>query len=107
LWPGRRLSGWIPDQAGIIAHDQHDLVSEVLKLFEFADPDSVPNMNVRRGRIESLFYAKGAIIGYRIAKFRPKFFFGEHVHGPTGDYPPLCVNLLVYVTAHVYSDYLP
>src|SRR5256885_11140453 len=51
----------VPDHAGVVAHDQHDLMPEVLKLAQLAEAHRMSEVNIGRGWVETLFDAEGPL----------------------------------------------
>ena len=77
LGAGLIAAGGIADQRGVVADDDHGGVAQVLELAELAQGDSVPEVHIDAGGVDTVLDAHGAFLADGSLEFLDEFGFGH------------------------------
>src|SRR5208337_3509241 len=77
--PGRRAARRIADHSGEISDEEDDRVSEVLKMFQLAQQNRVPEVQIGRGRIEARFHPQRLARSERAFELGAQFGFLDNL----------------------------
>src|ERR1035438_7416126 len=102
--PRRRAPRWIAYHSGEISDEEDDRVAEVLKMFELAQQDRVPQVQIGSGWIEARLHPQRFARSERTFEFGAQFGFLNNLRRALLDVCQLFVNR--WKVSHVVSDYI-
>jgi hypothetical protein len=82
----------ITDHPGKIADNQDHVMPEFLKLPQFMQHDGVPEMDIRRGRVETKLDPQGFAGRRRALEFPPQLLNGDEIDSATLDHADLRID---------------
>ena len=87
-----RATRRIADHPGEVANQKNDRVSEILKMFQLAQQDRVPQVQIGSGRIEARLHPQRLARGERAFELRAQFGFFDDLRRALLDVCQLFVN---------------
>jgi hypothetical protein len=101
--PGGGAAGRITNHGGVITDNQHHLVPQILKLLQFSYSDGMAKMNIRGGRVKTLFDSERPVILNGFSQSIPEFLLGENIDRAPGNNLKLSIQLTFHRKLRLYQ----